>query len=125
MCIMEVRAGQRSSTIAQACAHNVTTVERDCDMFATLLEARGDGERLVALRRAQYNLEHAYADLLELFGEYISEEEAEHGRHHDHDDGTSERELPVSAETHAQQHERSLVEIAHHDASLARRYETR
>ena len=110
MCIMEVRAGQRSSTIAQACAHNVTTVERDCDMFATLLEARGDDERLVALRRAQHNLTHAYADLLELFGEYVSEEEQEHGRHHDHDNGT---------------HERSLVEVAHHDANLARRYETR
>lgn len=110
MCIMEVRAGQRSSTIAQACAHNATTVERDLDMFCELLERRGDTDRLVTVRAAQRELQAAYAGLLTIFGEFVAEEETEHGQHHHHDDGT---------------HERSFVEQAHHDAGLARRFETR
>lgn len=147
MCIMEVRAGQRSSTIAQAEAHNTRTVIDDADMFAKLLESRGEHERAGAVRHAASNLERAYADFLELFGEFAAEEETSHGRHHHHDDGTNERRVVSLADavadvsdasnlpadvgrishTHGDERpdEGSLIETAHHDAGLARRFETR
>jgi len=128
MCIMEVRAGQRSSTIAQACAHNTRTVIDDCDMFAKLLDSRGEHERVRGVRRIQADLERGYAAALELFGEFAAEEEATHGRHHDFDDGTHEHgDVGRISHTHGDEpaDERSLVEQAHHDAGLARRYETR
>jgi hypothetical protein len=128
MCIMEVRAGQRSSTIAQACAHNIRTVIDDGEMFCTLLESRGEHERVRGVRASMANLNQAYADTLELFGEFAAEEEATHGRHHDHDDGTNERaDVGRISHTHGDERpdEGSLIETAHHDAGLARRFETR
>lgn len=154
MCIMEVRAGQRSSTIAQACAHNIQTVLDDAEMFCTLLTSRGEHERVKAVRRSMENLKRAHADTLELFGEFAGEEEALYGRHHDHDDGTHERLTPeeidaldaavnpnnpgyvpphrradVGSISHTGDDERPdhehLSDIEAHDASLARPYETR
>ncbi len=132
MCIMEVRAGQRSSTIAQACAHNTTTVERDVDMFCGILNARGDLEREKQLRAAQAELQRAYAGLLNLFTEFVADEETHvhvlsHAHPDDNDHG-SER-LPIPHMHHDENgghnHGTSLVERAHHDATLARKYMTR
>jgi hypothetical protein len=110
MCIMEVHAGQKSSTIAQALAHNVSTVERDMDMFEKLVEARGANELLHDLQFAHDHLRKAYAMLLEVFGiEVAIQVQDEKGHVHTHDHGN----------------ERSLIEVAHHDAGLARRFETR
>jgi len=106
MCIMEVRPGQRTATVAQAMAHNTSTIERDLDMFRKLLEARNEGEHLALVEKAQEYLNRAYAIFLEQFGEFVAEE--------DNLDGT-----------HTHGNERTLVETAHHDAQLARRYETR
>lgn len=75
MCIMEVRAGARASTIAQACAHNVSTIERDMDMFLGLLKARGLDSKADMLMQAQKNLQRVYADLMPLFIEFVSDEE--------------------------------------------------
>lgn len=87
MCIMEVRAGQHDSTIAQAMAHNVATVVGDLEMFATVLTARMGHESGAArldteaalgqVNRAHDQLHTAYAGLLGLFG-------AEVGRHAEH-----------------------------------------
>jgi hypothetical protein len=115
MCIMEVRAGQRASTIAQACAHNTATVLGDIDMFHELLERRGEDEMVRALDQAKGNLNRAFADLLEMFGEFASREEASHGVHFTADDEHG----------HDGSHERSFIEVAHHDAVLARPSETR
>lgn len=110
MCIMEVRPGQRAATIAQALAHNLSTVDRDFDMFRKLLEARGDTETLTTIEAAQRLTHKAYANMLDVFGEEVAAEEADPAGHlHEHDHGS----------------ERSFVEQAHHDASLARRFETR
>ena len=109
MCIMEVRAGQRSDTIAQALAHNVSTIERDLDMFEVLLKAREDYECLKTVMRAHESLKRAYADLLMQFGIELAKHVEDH-------------------EGHVHQHngsERTFVEEAHHSAQLARRYETR
>lgn len=107
MCIMEVRPGQHTSTIAQAMAHNTSTIERDLDMFRKLLEARADGAHLAMVEVAQDYIHRAYAILLGQYGEFVAE--SPHVDH-DHEHG-SER--------------RTFVEQAHHDARLARRYETR
>lgn len=110
MCIMEVRPGQRSSTIAQAMAHNTSTIERDLDMFEELLSARGESELLAQVQHAHNHLRHAYAGLLSVFGQEVATEVEDTAGHlHTHDKG----------------HERSLVAQAHRDASLARQYETR
>ena len=109
MCIMEVRAGQNTATIAQAMAHNTSTIERDLDMFRKLLEARKEGKHLELVETAQKLLSEAYAIFLEQFGEFVAEQVNPDNHVHDHDHG----------------HERTFVEQAHHDAQLARKYETR
>jgi len=107
---MEVRPGQHSSTIAQALAHNVSTVERDMDMFELLVSARGDTGMLGDLQHAHDHLRKSYATLLAVFGIEVAKAVQDGDGHlHDHDHGN----------------ERSLVEQAHHDATLARKFETR
>jgi hypothetical protein len=134
MCIMEVRPGQRDSTIAQAMAHNVATVVGDLEMFDTVLNARRIHERgdqqmdtdaaIAEVRRAHDQLRTAYAGLLGLFG-------AEVGRHvehwhatdhdHPHDHGNERTDYPhIGADRSA-----SLVAVAHADAHRAREFETR
>lgn len=109
MCVMEVRPGQRSSTIAQAAAHNISTVERDLDMFEKLLAARGELVILDGVRKLHQDLYKVYAGLLEVFGEEVGREVQDWEGHIPHSEGN----------------ERSFIEQAHHDASLARRFETR
>lgn len=109
MCIMEVRPGQNTATIAQAMAHNTSTIERDLDMFRKLLLARKDGEHVELVNKAQEYLNRAYCIFLEQFGEFVAEQVNPDNHTHDHDHG----------------HERTLVDQAHHDAQLARKYETR
>lgn len=115
MCIMEVRPEQRASTIAQAMAHNLSTADRDLEMFVELLRARArhDSEATVVLDSvlsAQAQVHRAYAQLLTVFGEEVAHEvSTPEGHVHDHDHGN----------------ERSLVAQAHHDATVARRFMTR
>lgn len=116
MCIMEVRPGQRATTIAPAMAHNVSTAERDLEMFRALLTARRDrGDQHAAdvldqIEQAQDHLHRAYAGLLSVFGQVVGRDSMD-AAGHVHIDSTG--------------HERTLIEQAHHDAQLARRYETR
>jgi hypothetical protein len=105
---MEVRPGQHASTIAQAMAHNASTLDRDLDMFKELLRARGDLITYQNVNDAQVRIHAAYETLLEIFGAEIHAHE--HEAHLD--------DNPVG-------NERSLAEQAHHDAELARRFETR
>ena len=112
MCIMEVRPGQRSSTIAQAMAHNTSTIVGDLDMLLELLKARKDRESLDAVEKAQSYLSRAYAILLTQFGMEVANETMDHEGHvHTHDEQIG--------------HERTFVETAHHDAQLGRKYMTR
>jgi hypothetical protein len=107
---MEVRPSQRASTIAQALAHNASTLDRDLDMFIEVLSVRKDFETLASVQAAQAEVHRAYANLLEIFGEEVAGEVADSDGH-----------LP--ADDHG--HERTFVGQAHHDAGLARRFETR
>src|SRR5467141_3018208 len=97
MCIMEVRAGQRTSTIAQAMAHNVGTIERDLELFIPLLEARQDDDALKLIQEAMASMSDAYASFLQVFANevkteahYLSDEVTGNERHHemDHHDAT-------------------------------------
>ena len=109
MCVMEVRAGQRNSTIAQACAHNVNTVVGDLDMFVSLLRANGHAADAQAAANVQATLSRSYVDLREMFATFAVEEPHNHG-----ESVGNERE---SALTLAQAMDRSI--------KASRRYETR
>lgn len=128
MCIMEVRAGQRDSTIAQACAHNVATVVGDLDMFETVLTARlahdtADGRldteaALGQVRHAHDTLRRAYADLLGLFGAEVGRALThwQAGEDHGDDHHGHERDHVTSD---------ALVAVADADRKRARKFETR
>jgi hypothetical protein len=120
MCIMGVRAGQHATTIAQSIAHNVSTCERDAEMFRQLLIARGDVEMLAHIERAQLSLQSAYESLLAAFGGELA---------HDVDSGHNPDSTIGSARAHVAHPPvvdaemiRKVAEIA---ATRARRYETR
>lgn len=119
MCIMEIRAGQHSSTMIQACAHNLDTVLGDLEMFKGLIVARNRQDILNEVNRANDQIQHAYAGLLGLFTREVASmhnpddprhRESEHLSHHDN---------PHSHD------ERTLVEEAHHFAQQGRKYMTR
>lgn len=121
MCIMEVRPGQHSSTIAQACAHNLSTIDRDLDMFVAVLSARGDVNGRKQMLHVQDLIHHAYADALSAFEDEVALEVAHWHHHDDEEPHTHGNERDVTdPETIA-----ALNEYAHHVASLARPYETR
>jgi hypothetical protein len=136
MCIMEVREGQKTTTIAQALAHNLSTSDRDFDMFIKVLESRKDTDTLVTVRHAQDLTHRAYAAMLEVYGEEL-EQALTH--HHDHGTGTEHLEgtdehasltdlaaaLKAGEQVGNERRIPSLVEAEHHDAELARRFETR
>jgi hypothetical protein len=107
MCIMEVRPGQHSATMTEACAHNTQTVISDIEMFAKILEHR-DPAKLPQLRQAQTRLRQGFEGLLDLFGEFVAEHD-----HLDHEGDGTEREA------------QDVREIATRQAKLARRYMTR
>lgn len=115
MCIMEVRPEQHAATIAQAMAHNTSTIDRDLEMFVELLRARAHHDpsataALDSVLSAQAQVHRAYAQLLTVFGEEVAHMAADpEGHLHQHDHGD----------------ERSFVAVAHHDAGLARQFETR
>lgn len=111
MCIMEVHSGQRTATMLQAMAHNASTIDRDIDLLIATIEHRhGAATLLGSVRRDQELIHRAYAGLLELYGETVATEVADPDGHvHAHDHGN----------------ERSFVEQAHRDATLARQFETR
>ena len=110
MCIMEIHEGQHSTTLVQAMAHNARTQDGDLDMLIPLLIARGRQDMADSVKHAQRHIRAAYATLLENYGEMVAETVQDSDGHvHAHDHGD----------------ERSLVAVAHHDASLARRFETR
>lgn len=72
MCIMEIHAHANNATMVQALAHNASTIDRDVDMIVPILEARGQHEAVRTIKHAQDHVHHAYADFLELFGEYAA-----------------------------------------------------
>ena len=108
MCIMEVHEHASSATMTQACAHNLSTVDRDIDMIKKVLTARGQHEAVRTFEHAQQYAHHAYADLLELFGEQAA--------------------TVVPAEIHSHHRdcsERTLEEVIEAATKQARKDETR
>jgi hypothetical protein len=84
MCIMEVRLGQRDSTIAQALAHNIGTVLSDIELFRPVLKARHP-EMLGVLDRFQAELSTTSRSALNLWARLIEATVAAEGAdHHTH-----------------------------------------
>lgn len=108
---MTVHPGQRLTTMAEAMAHNTHTVLGDIDLLRATLTGRRELEALRDLENAGRHLLEAYAAFLGLF-------QAEVGREVQDSDGHVWHGETVG-------NERSLTEQAHHDATLAREYETR
>jgi len=106
---MEVHAGQKASTMTQAMAHNISTVERDLDMLEEVLKARKDFVALETVLHAHEHLRRAYANLLTQFGLEVANEVQDHEGHNPEHVGQ----------------ERSFVAQAHHDAQLGRKFMTR
>lgn len=94
---MEVRPGQHSVTIAQACAHNVSTVDRDMDMFRKLLVARGDTMGVARLDTAQHYTRIAYESLLAMYGDELADF-VQSGHDHPHEITGNERVHAPSAD---------------------------
>lgn len=94
MCIMEVRLGQRDSTIAQALAHNVATVLSDIGLFRPVLRARHP-EMLPVLDKFNLELSTASRTALNLWTRLIEVVVVEGADHHTHthEHKGSEREV--------------------------------
>jgi hypothetical protein len=91
MCIMSIHQGADKATMAQAHAHNLSTVDRDCEMFSSVLNARKDFEGARTVTQLQQVVHRAYAGFLELFGEYAAE--ITPNGIHSHDRNGNERSL--------------------------------
>jgi hypothetical protein len=104
---MEVREGQRSSTIAMAVAHNCSTSDRDLDMYEVLLAKRGEHECLAHVRAAHQHINEAYRELLAAYAHEVS------------------AVVPHRDSNEPAGNERSVEDIADADARRARTYETR
>jgi hypothetical protein len=115
MCIMEMRPGQKFSTMFMAMSHNQATLLGDVKFLEAILTQRDGGKHLAEtkplIERAVQNMKRAEADWLALFGMAVGEEGQDpEGHVHDHEHVGNER---------------SLTEQAHTDASAARAYTTR
>lgn len=124
MCIMEVRPGQRSSTIAQAMAHNVSTIERDLDMLKPLLIARGEHEMLAIIEAGHEAMKTAYEHFLACFVAEI-EQEISNGGDHDHDYHDHEREHHAPVRLVDEGVIEQAQELMRRRTAAAERYETR
>lgn len=130
MCVMEVRAGQRSSTIAQAITHNLSTIERDLDMFKALLVGRRDAEALTVAGEIEFHMKGAYAAALKMFaGEVVGEIEAGEAigneRVHLHPMDQSIVEQAAEMAGRAGYFAGSFIPTAIADAHRAEKFETR
>lgn len=113
MCIMEVRPGQRSSTIAQAMAHNLSTIERDLDMFKPLLVARDEQHLLGLIEEGHEAMKTAYARFLDVFAAELAHDIRTHGDH-DHGDHShgNERSHHPSVHPHIHPEDAELIRQA-------------
>lgn len=109
MCVMEIRPGQRSATMAQAMAHNVRTICSDLDLFKPILEARGEDEALTLLNEAKLYMDGAYERFLHIFADEVTHEiTGKHPDYHDEIVGNEREHVHVSAIDH-----RIVEEAAH------------
>jgi hypothetical protein len=113
MCIMEVRPGQHSLTIVQACTHNLNTVLGDLDMFRKLALARNEPDMVRVIDEMQAHTKIGYAAGLDLFGEKLAQ---------DHQDGKGHWDMPTDS-PHGL--ERTFSEVVNRATGLAHPYETR
>lgn len=73
MCIMEIHENSTRSTMIQAIAHNLSTIDRDLDMLLKVALARKDVELGAFAGTVQTTVHKAYAEALEEFGISLAE----------------------------------------------------
>ncbi|SRR6266480_563278 len=109
MCIMEIHAHSERTTMVQAIAHNLSTIDRDLDMLREVAHARQDTDLLDFAETVQRRVQGAYAEALAEFGIEVAKVASDHEGH-------------VHGETGS---ERTFVEIVNNATKAARRAETR
>lgn len=114
MCVMEVRAGQHHSTIAQAEAHNINTVVQDLDMFAAVLDTRGEPVKAQRIREIQERLSSSYEDLLDLYCGMLAAEVHDEAGH-----------LNLGGDREYESVFELVHDVVHRDIKHAAAYETR
>jgi hypothetical protein len=107
MCIMEIHAHSARTTMVQAIAHNLSTIDRDLDMLLQVAQARKDGQLKQFARSVQDKVHRAYADALVEFGIEVENLASDPDGH-----------VHVG-------NERTVVELVHNATTNAKRDETR
>jgi len=90
---MEIHENATRSTMIQAIAHNLSTIDRDLDMLLTVALSRHDVQLRQFAGSVQTKVHAAYADALAEYGISLAEvtEDLEGHIHHDHPHNGSER----------------------------------
>jgi len=109
MCIMEIHAEARRSTMVQAIAHNLSTIDRDLDMLLKVGESRKDRELVDFAQNLQNVVSQAYAIGLTEFGLYVASDASDSDGHIHRKPGE----------------ERNFVEVVNNATRAAKRDETR
>jgi len=122
MCIMDVRAAQRTSTIAQAMAHNTKTIQSDMDMFRAVLIARGETDALAKVDKAQVALGMAYKNFLALFASEVARDV---DAHHEDEPIGNENAHAHHEHEHVKPTDAEIVAETVSAVQAAERYETR
>jgi hypothetical protein len=68
MCIMEIHPKAHRSTMVQAIAHNLSTIDRDLDMLYHVAVSRNDHNLTDFAVSVQAKVNRAYAEALDEFG---------------------------------------------------------
>lgn len=112
MCIMEMHDKAHRTTMVQAVAHNLSTIDRDLDMLRKVAESRKDVEMLKFVDSIQIPVNKAYALGLTEFGLYCAQESSDHEGH-------------VHGENGHHGHERTFEAVVANATKAAKRDETR
>ncbi len=87
MCIMEIHEHASKSSMIQAIAHNLSTVDSDLDMLRKVAESRKDHEMVNWVDSLQKKVHAAYADALSEFGMSLADVVMDQNGHMPHTHG--------------------------------------
>lgn len=95
MCIMEIHEDATRSTMIQAVAHNLSTIDRDLDMLRKVGIARNDHDLVNWAEKLQTTVHGCYADALAEYGMSLADLTMDPQGHipHVHDNHGNERNL--------------------------------
>jgi hypothetical protein len=87
MCIMEIHEHASKSSMIQAIAHNLSTIDSDLDMLREVAKGRKDHEMVNWVDSLQKKVHAAYADALGEFGMSLADVVMDENGHMPHTHG--------------------------------------